>query len=65
MPKSTILNKINEYNTIIIHRHSNPDLDAYGSQLGLMESLKHNYPNKNIYVVGDDNRFPFQNKWML
>ncbi len=62
MLKNKILNKINEYNTIIIHRHSNPDLDAYGSQLGLMEVLKHNYPKKNIYSVGDDNKFPFQNK---
>ena len=44
---------IEKYNTIIIHRHSRPDLDALGSQLGLERLLKHNYPNKNIYKVGD------------
>ena len=54
-----ILNKIKEYDTIIIHRHSNPDLDALGSQIGLKETLKHNFPDKKIYAVGDMNRFTF------
>ena len=48
-----LFNKIKEYSTIIIHRHTRPDLDALGSQLGLARALKHNYPDKNIYVVGD------------
>ncbi|MBO5711634.1 MAG: bifunctional oligoribonuclease/PAP phosphatase NrnA, partial [Acholeplasmatales bacterium] len=48
-----LFEKIKEYDTIIIHRHTRPDLDALGSQLGLAKALKHNYPNKNIYVVGD------------
>jgi phosphoesterase RecJ-like protein len=30
-----ILQKIAEYQTIIIHRHIVPDGDAYGSSLGL------------------------------
>ena len=30
-----ILEKIQAYNTIIIHRHQNPDPDAIGSQVGL------------------------------
>ena len=54
-----ILKKIKEYNKIIIHRHSNPDLDALGSQIGLKETLKLNFPNKEIYAVGDMNRFTF------
>ena len=54
-----ILNKIKEYNKIIIHRHSNPDLDALGSQIGLRETLKENFPLKEIYAVGDMNRFTF------
>lgn len=29
-----IYNKIKEYDTIIIHRHTKPDCDALGSQLG-------------------------------
>ena len=48
-----ILEKIKEYDTIIIHRHSRPDLDAIGSQRGLALTLKHNHPEKNIYMVGD------------
>ena len=54
-----ILNKIKKYQTIIIHRHSNPDLDALGSQIGLKETLKLNFPEKEIYAVGDMNRFTF------
>ena len=30
-----ILDTISKYDTIIISRHSRPDLDALGSQLGL------------------------------
>lgn len=48
-----LLNKIKEYNTIIIHRHSRPDLDALGSQRGLALSIKATYPTKNVYMVGD------------
>ena len=54
-----ILNKIKEYQTIIIHRHSNPDLDALGSQIGLRDTLRLNFKDKNIYAVGDMNRFTF------
>ena len=54
-----IFNKIKEYKTIIIHRHSNPDLDALGSQIGLRETLRVNFPDKEIYAVGDMNRFTF------
>lgn len=48
-----ILNKIKEYNTIIIHGHIRPDGDCYGSQFGLRHALKATYPEKNIYVVGE------------
>lgn len=44
---------IEKYQTIIIHRHSRPDLDALGSQRGLALVLKENYPEKKIYMVGD------------
>ena len=54
-----ILEKIKKYNKIIIHRHSNPDLDALGSQIGLRDTLRLNFPEKEIYAVGDMNRFTF------
>jgi len=49
-----ILNEIKKYNRIIIHRHSKPDGDALGSQVGLKHILKTNFPEKEIYAVGDD-----------
>ena len=48
-----ILEKIKEYDRIIIHRHSNPDGDALGSQLGLKALIKDNFPEKEVYAVGD------------
>ncbi|MGK9043479.1 DHH family phosphoesterase [Mammaliicoccus vitulinus] len=47
-----ILNKIKQYETIIIHRHVRPDPDAYGSQLGLKYILQDTFPEKKIYAVG-------------
>ena len=49
-----ILEKIKEYDTIIIHRHMKPDPDALGSQVGLKALLKHHFPQKNIKAVGFD-----------
>ena len=48
-----LLEKIKEYDTIIIHRHTNPDGDALGSQIGLKNIIKENFPEKTVYVVGD------------
>ncbi|MBO3078583.1 DHH family phosphoesterase [Mammaliicoccus sciuri] len=47
-----ILNKIKQYETIIIHRHVRPDPDAYGSQLGLKYILQDAFAEKHIYAVG-------------
>lgn len=52
MFNTEILKAIEVYDTIIIHRHVNPDPDAVGSQLGLRESLRATYPEKKIYAVG-------------
>lgn len=49
-----IIKKINEYEEILIYRHVNPDLDAYGSQLGMYAFLKTNYPFKNIVLMGQE-----------
>ncbi|MGN0998977.1 MAG: bifunctional oligoribonuclease/PAP phosphatase NrnA [Faecousia sp.] len=48
-----ILAVIEQYDRIIIHRHTNPDGDALGSQIGLKHILKENYPQKEIFMVGD------------
>ena len=48
-----LLNEIKNHQTIIIHRHKNPDGDALGSQIGLKAILQENFPEKTIYIVGD------------
>ena len=50
----TILNKIKEYNKIIIFRHFRPDGDAVGSTKGLQRILKLTYPEKTVLLINDD-----------
>ena len=49
----TLLNEIKKDHRIIIHRHTKPDGDALGSQLGLKYLLEENFPEKEVYIVGD------------
>ena len=48
---------IKDYPRIIIHRHGRPDGDAMGSQIGMKHILKENFPDKEIYMVGDEPGF--------
>ena len=58
-----IYKKISEYGTIIIHRHTRPDGDAIGSQIGLREAIKQTFPYKKILMTGDINeKFSFLGK---
>ena len=50
----TILNKIKEYDRIIIFRHKRPDGDAVGSTKGLREILRLTYPEKEILLINND-----------
>ncbi len=55
-----ILQAIKTADTIIIHRHKNPDGDALGSQIGLKNILLDTFPGKQVYAVGDDSgRYSF------
>ncbi len=51
-----ILEKIKGYDRIILHRHTNPDGDALGSQIGLKHILLENFPGKQVLMVGDEAR---------
>ena len=52
-----IRHELHAFDTIIIHRHNKPDGDALGSQIGLKHILLENFPDKQIFAVGDDARF--------
>ena len=61
-----ILELIKKYDTIIIHRHSNPDGDALGSQIGLKKIIKENFPEKTVLAVGDTSaRYTFMSNGEL
>ncbi|CAM5202479.1 Phosphoesterase RecJ-like protein OS=Ureibacillus acetophenoni OX=614649 GN=SAMN05877842_102499 PE=4 SV=1 [Ureibacillus acetophenoni] len=51
--KRKIIEEIEKYDTIIIHRHVRPDPNAYGSQIGLKTLISSNYPEKKVYAVGE------------
>lgn len=49
-----VLDKIKEYDKIILFRHKMPDGDAIGSTKGLREILRLTYPEKEIYLNNCD-----------
>ena len=52
-----IIQAISQFDTIILHRHSRPDGDALGSQIGLKHLILENFPGKTVYTVGDEAGF--------
>ena len=50
----TILEKIKEYNKIILFRHKRPDGDAVGSTKGLQRILQLTYPEKEVLLINSD-----------
>lgn len=49
-----ILNKIKEYDTIMLFRHFRPDGDCKGATMGLRDILRLSFPEKKIYLINDD-----------
>ena len=49
-----VLEKIREYDRIVIFRHKRPDGDAVGSTKGLREILRLSYPEKEILLLNCD-----------
>ena len=49
-----VLDKIKEYDKIIIFRHKRPDGDAVGSTKGLREILRLTFPKKEISLINND-----------
>lgn len=45
---------IQNYNKISIFRHANPDGDALGSQYGLAQWIRDNFPDKQVAICGNE-----------
>lgn len=57
-----VLESIKKFKKIFIFRHSWPDGDATGSQVGLKYVITENFPDKQVYLLGDDfGRYSFVN----
>lgn len=52
--KRAVLDKIKQYDKIVITRHSRPDGDAIGSTKGLCNALRLSFPNKDVRVINCD-----------
>lgn len=61
-----ILADIRAYDRIIIHRHKSPDGDALGSQVGLANIIRVNFPEKEVFTVGDEaGRYGFMDESVM
>lgn len=49
-----ILNKIKEYDSILLFRHFRPDGDCKGATMGLRDILRLSFPEKQILLIHDD-----------
>lgn len=49
-----ILKAIKRYDHIAIFRHIMPDFDALGTQFGLAQWIKDNFPDKDVKILGDN-----------
>ena len=49
-----VLDKIKQYDKIVILRHKRPDGDAVGSTMGLRDVLRATYPEKDIKLINSD-----------
>ena len=62
-----LIEKIKEYDTIVIARHIGVDPDALGAQFALKEAININFPKKDVYAVGSKsaryNYFPKLDKY--
>lgn len=47
-----LIEKIKEYDSIVIFGHVRPDGDCFGAQVGLKEIIKDNFINKKVYITG-------------
>ena len=49
-----ILEKIKEYDSIMLFRHFRPDGDCKGATMGLRDIIRLSFPEKQVYLINDD-----------
>ncbi|OCN04985.1 hypothetical protein A4S06_09450 [Erysipelotrichaceae bacterium MTC7] len=49
-----ILQEVKDFDIITIYRHTGADADALGSQFGMKYFLQANYPDKQVFALGED-----------
>ena len=49
-----VLDKIKQYDKIVIFRHIRPDGDATGSTMGLRDIIRATYPEKDVRIINRD-----------
>lgn len=49
-----IYKAIERYDRICVFRHMKPDFDAMGTQMGVYQFIKDNFPEKEVHFVGDN-----------
>ncbi|OYD26747.1 phosphoesterase RecJ-like protein [Mycoplasma testudineum] len=49
-----IFEAIKKHDNIVVFHHTRPDGDCLGSQAGLAQMIRLNWPNKKVYVVGSN-----------
>lgn len=49
-----VLALIKKYDRIVLFRHTMPDFDALGTQLGFYTWLKDNFKDKDVHIVGEN-----------
>ena len=49
-----LISLIKKYDRIAVFRHIKPDFDALGTQYGLANWIKDNFPNKEVVTPGDN-----------
>ena len=51
-----VCKKIKEYNTIVIVRHKNSDMDALGAQFAFKEWINLNFKDKRVFCIGENHQ---------
>ncbi|MDW2911965.1 hypothetical protein [Mesomycoplasma ovipneumoniae] len=61
-PYLQIIKNIEKHDNIFVFHHIRPDGDCLGAQQGFARAIKKNFPQKNVFLIGNNNKeFDFLN----